>query len=246
MQACIDYIKFSYEAEGYTFSEQEENPIRAILDDEDTADDLIQKYIDEHELPAQFTKQASNEGSVYQGTSVLVNYFSIMDRAKIKKIEASLVNFRTAEMLTESMQNTYNFEFLLTLHGRMYSDIYPTAGEIRTTIASKRTVFCNPEYIESEAEKIFTRLREEHYLKGLERDVFINELAFFMGEVEALHPFRHGNGRAIRQFFYQLTMNAGYDIDWALVDADRLLEADICAIDGDYQPLIDVLEEVVL
>jgi cell filamentation protein len=41
-------------------------------------------------------------------------------------------------------------------------------------------------------------------------------------------------------------MNAGYDIDWSLVDADRLLEADISAIDGDYQLLIDVLEEVVI
>jgi cell filamentation protein len=31
-----------------------------------------------------------------------------------------------------------------------------------------------------------------------------------------------------------------------MIDPDRLLEADISAIDGDYQLLIDVLEEVVL
>jgi cell filamentation protein len=80
----------------------------------------------------------------------------------------------------------------------------------------------------------------------MDRETFINDLAFYMGEVEALHPFRDGNGRTARLFFYQLSMNAGYDIDWSLVDADRLLEADISAIDGDYQLLIDVLEEVVI
>ncbi len=245
VQACIDYIKFNHEAEGYEFTEEEEQSVRSILEEERTADELVQIYIDEHELATEY-KKSPDELSFYPGTSTLVNFFSIKERTKIRKIEASLANLRTAEMLTESVQNTYDFDYLKLIHGRMFSDVYPSAGEIRTTVAAKRTVFCNPTFIESAAEDIFTRLRKEHYLVGLERDLFINELAFFMGELEALHPFRDGNGRAARLFFYQLSVHAGYDIDWSMVDPDRLLEADISAIDGDYQLLIDVLEEVVV
>ncbi len=245
VQACIDYIRFNHEAEGYEFSEDEEQSARSILEEESTADELIQRYIEEHGLAMQYTK-TSDELSVYPDTSTLVNFFSIKERSKLRKVEASLANLRTAEMLTESVDNTYDFEYLKTIHGRMFSDVYPSAGQIRTTVAAKRTVFCHPTFIESAAEDIFGRLRKEHYLKGLDREIFINDLAFFMGEIEALHPFRDGNGRAARLFFYQLSVHAGFDIDWSMVDPDRLLEADISAIDGDYQLLIDVLEEVVL
>jgi cell filamentation protein len=245
VQACIDYIKFNYEAEGYELSTTEEETLKCILTQEVTADETIQRYIEEHGIDVGYTAP-SCECSYYPGTKTLVNYFSIKERMKLRRIEASIANFRTAQMLTEGIQNTYDFSYLKSIHERMFSDVYPTAGQIRTNTAAKRTVFCNPEYIESAAEDIFNRLREEHYLVNLDRMTFINDLAFFMGEVEALHPFRDGNGRAARLFFYQMTMNAGYDIDWAHVDSDRLLEADISAIDGDYQLLIDVLEEVVL
>ena len=246
VQACIDYIKFNHKAEGYEFVQEEENAIQSILGGDVQADEVIQQYIEEHGIANEVFTAPSHEFSYYPDNATLINYFSITERKKLRRVEASIANFRTAEMLTETVQNTYDFAYLKGIHARMFGDIYPSAGQIRTNTAAKRTVFCNPEFIESAAEDIFIRLRKDHYLINLDRMTFINDLAFFMGEVEALHPFRDGNGRAARLFFYQLSMNAGYDIDWAHVDPDRLLEADISAIDGDYQLLIDVLEEVVL
>ena len=67
-----------------------------------------------------------------------------------------------------------------------------------------------------------------------------------IGAMEALHPFLDGNGRTTRYFFTGLARNAGYDIIWSATDPDRYLEGNIAAIDGDYQPLIDVLEEAVI
>ena len=245
VQACIDYIKFNHEAEGFEFPQEEEQSIRGVLEGDENADELIQSYIDSHALSIEYVPPA-DEFSLYPPTSSLVNYFSIKERSKLRRVEAFMANIRSAEILTETVQNTYDFEYLKSIHERMFGDVYPSAGMIRTTVAAKRTVFCSPEYIDSAAEDIFTRLRKDRYLANLDRETFINDLAFYMGEVEALHPFRDGNGRAARLFFYQLSMNAGYDIDWSLIDADRLLEADISAIDGDYQLLIDVLEEVVI
>ncbi|MGE4584232.1 MAG: Fic/DOC family protein [Sphaerochaeta sp.] len=245
VQACIDYIKFNHEAEGFAFSEEEEQSVRNVLEGEASPDESIQRYIEDHDLSHEYVPP-KDEHTFYQHTSCLVNYFSIKERGKLRKVEAFLADLRTAEMLLETVQNTYDFEYLKSIHERMFGDVYPSAGLVRTTVAAKRTVFCSPEFIESAAEDIFTRLRKDHYLKDLDRERFINDLAFYMGELEALHPFRDGNGRAARLFFYQLSMNAGYDVDWSQVDADRLLEADISAIDGDYQLLIDVLEEVVI
>jgi cell filamentation protein len=42
-------------------------------------------------------------------------------------------------------------------------------------------------------------------LRGLPRDVFTERLTYHIGEVNAIHPFREGNGRAQRAFFEQLS-----------------------------------------
>ena len=77
-------------------------------------------------------------------------------------------------------------------------------------------------------------------------DDFVNELAYYMGEVEALHPFLDGNGRSTRLFFDTIAHKAGYVIGWGSSDPDHFLEANVAALEGDYQALIDVLEEIVI
>jgi cell filamentation protein len=74
-------------------------------------------------------------------------------------------------------------------------------GQIRTVAVAKGSLFCLPQYIESSAAGIFRALRGENSLQGLERRPFIDRLAFYLGEVNAVHPFREGNGRTQRAFF---------------------------------------------
>ena len=66
-----------------------------------------------------------------------------------------------------------------------------------------------------------------------------------MAEVHALHPFLDGNTRAMRIFFQQLSHQAGWHINPSDTDDSRLLEADIAALEGDYQPLIGLLHSAV-
>jgi len=47
---------------------------------------------------------------------------------------------------------------------------------------------------------------------------FITTLAGFLADVNALHPFREGNGRAQRAFFSQLAHDAGHHIAWVRMD----------------------------
>jgi cell filamentation protein len=74
---------------------------------------------------------------------------------------------------------------------------------------AKSAMFCLPQYIESSAAVIFRELRDEDCLRGLDRGIFVGRLAYYLGEVNALHPFREGNGRAQRAFFGQLARDAG-------------------------------------
>lgn len=46
---------------------------------------------------------------------------------------------------------------------------------------------------------------------------FCRRAAHYLGEIDALHPFREGNGRAQREFIRELAAEAGYEIAWDLL-----------------------------
>ena len=244
MQRCIDYIKFNQEAEGFELSDEDEGDLRRLLDGEISADTLVQDFLEKEQLADIAFIPQSADISYYKGTHCLINYFNIQERNLLRQVAISLVSIRTAEMFIDPVTGYYDFDHLKSIHEHLFGDLYPSAGTTRTRLSAKRTEFCRPEYIEAQAKDIFDKLASDHFLRKMDRETFINDLAYYMGEIEALHPFRSGNAPATRLFFIDLIYQAGYRLEWGEADADRLLEADICAIDGDYQQLIDVLTEL--
>jgi len=91
----------------------------------------------------------------------------------------------------------------------------------------------------------FRTLRGENLLRGLSRSVFTERLTYYLGEVNAVHPFREGNGRAQRAFFEQLASDAGYVLDWQHLDADRNVAASAAIMGGDPAPMRKMLEELI-
>jgi cell filamentation protein len=98
-------------------------------------------------------------------------------------------------------------------------------------------VFCLPQHLESYAADVFGRLAAADRPRGLARDAFITALAGFLADVNALHPFREGNGRAQRAFFSQLAHDAGHHIAWVRMDPGRNDAASAAAHHGDLAPL---------
>ena len=84
-----------------------------------------------------------------------------------------------------------------------------------------------------------------HHLRGRDRDGFLDGLTALLAEVNALHPFREGNGRAQRSFLSQLARDAGYRLRWEHVDRDANIDAARAAADGDLAPMRALLEPVV-
>ena len=52
-------------------------------------------------------------------------------------------------------------------------------------------------------------------------------LAYYLGELNAVHPFREGNGRTQREFVRELALQTGYTIRWAPVTREAMLAASI-------------------
>lgn len=121
------------------------------------------------------------------------------------------------------------------IHRHLFGDIYPWAGQIRSVDISKgETRFASHEQIESYAPKITGPLAREQFLQNLDPQEFSERAGYYLGELNVLHPFREGNGRAIREFVGQLARVAGYSIDWTSTERSEMTQASIEAYRGDH------------
>ncbi|MGL4726334.1 MAG: putative adenosine monophosphate-protein transferase Fic [Scandinavium sp.] len=136
--------------------------------------------------------------------------------------------------------------WLCAIHQQIFQDAYDWAGELREVDISRgETRFCHFEYIENEGNDLMQELEDEHYLVGLPREAFIQRLAHYYCEINVLHPFFVGSGRAQRVFFEQLAIHAGYVLDWGVVDPESWSQANQSGAMGDLQPLTDLFTKVV-
>ena len=76
-------------------------------------------------------------------------------------------------------------------------------------------------------------------MENLPFEAFVVRSAYYMAELDYIHPFREGNGRAIREFMRSLFLHNGYVVQWDAVDVEVLLNA---MIDSVYDT--DHLEQI--
>jgi len=66
-----------------------------------------------------------------------------------------------------------------------------------------------------------------------------------LAELNAIHAFREGNGRAQLTFFVLLANRAGYALDLERLDPDVMLDAMIASFDGDEIKLVEVIRKLI-
>ena len=188
----------------------------------------------------------SDDPYVYPGTDVLRNMRGIRDGGELDDFEARLTFLRSLQLASKPIAGEYDLTHLRAFHRYLFVGLYEWAGELRTAVLAKTDLFCLPEHIESYGAEIFGKLAEEDRLRGLDRESFTDRLAHYLGDVNALHPFRDGNGRAQRAFFAQLASDAGYRLDWQLVEPRRNTDASVAAMQGDAVPMRNLLDEITI
>ncbi|MFJ8628176.1 Fic/DOC family protein [Kitasatospora sp. NPDC093550] len=181
-------------------------------------------------------------------SGVLRNRLGITDQQQLAAAEADITAARLTRIAEKPVPGRYDLAHLQSFHREVFGSIYPWAGEVRSIeIAKGNTQFCLVRMIPGFADDVFGRLaRRQDHLRGLDRDQFLTGLADLYGDVNALHPFREGNGRAQRAFLGQLAADAGHPIDWTRLDPERNTLASIASFNGNTGPVRAMLADLTI
>ena len=161
----------------------------------------------------------------YPGSNVLKNKIGIRDLERLHEMERKLTMLRILELLDKPVRGAFDLKHLQAIHAYIFQDVYDWAGELRKVDIAKGNMFCNAMFLSGQAVEIFGKLKAEDYLHGLDEDNFAVRLAYYFSEINALHPFREGNGRSQREFIRCLALHNGYVINFVNADKDEMLEA---------------------
>ena len=161
----------------------------------------------------------------YPNSDVLKNKIGIKDMEKLQRLERRLTMLRILELVDKPIQGKFDLQHLCLIHRYIFQDVYDWAEEIRKVDIAKGSMFCNVKFIESQAAEIFKKLKSEDYLQGLNEENTASRLAYYFSEINALHPFREGNGRSQREFIRTLALHIGYVINFAKVSKEEMLKA---------------------
>jgi cell filamentation protein len=165
-----------------------------------------------------------------EGGDVLENKLGITDPEQLREAEEDAFSDTAADILNEDLSGAIlDFNFFKQTPRSSLWKVYPFAGQIRTVNITKQDSsipFCYADFIESEANRIFQNLEAKNYLKNETKAEFVNNIAELAMDLNALHPFREGNGRTIRFYLQLLANNAGYLLDYNEVGREEIIEAD--------------------
>jgi len=180
------------------------------------------------------------------GTAVLKNKAGITDQALLDEYEGDFTAIRLLELTQNPIQGSFDLAHLCKIHSYLFQDVYEWAGEVRSVdIIRGDSRFCNVRQIQSYSHTIFSALATEKYLVNLEPAVFANRLAHYLSEVNAIHPFREGNGRVQRLFVSQLAEHAGYSLDYSALDQAELYPVMQAAFLGNERPLAELILKII-
>lgn len=172
----------------------------------------------------------------YPGTFILRNLVDIQDQEELDDFEQLMFDSRAEERLPDG---ALDFPHYKALHHHFFQDVYDWAGQLRTIRTGKgNNWFCYPEYIETEATRIFAALAQRNHLADSEsKEAFAAGAAWFLSEINAIHPFREGNGRIQLVFLTMLVRNAGLRLYERRLRPEPFMAAMIRSFDGELEPL---------
>jgi cell filamentation protein len=179
-------------------------------------------------------------------SGVFRNRLGLTDRAELATAEKRFTAARISQLKRRHLPGRYDLYHLRAFHWTIFQDVYPWAGQLRTVLIVKAGAsFCLPHQIVDTAADVFGRLAAADHLRGRDRDGFLAGLTPLLAEINALHPFREGNGRTQRAFLSQLARDAGFRLSWEGVDRDANIDAARAAADGDLAPMRALLDPVI-
>ena len=181
----------------------------------------------------------SSDPYCYPGSHVLRNKLGLTNADELAEAERSISMLRLAQMDKngDCFPRTFDAQHLQAIHRFAFSDLFEWAGEYRTVNIAKGSFFCVSDYIPEQMENVFTHLRNEKHLAETPARSMAARLAYYLGEINAIHPFREGNGRAQRAFVRQLAYENGYLLSFARTGRNEMIQASVSSFNGSNEAL---------
>jgi len=177
--------------------------------------------------------QAFRDPYLYRTGGTLKNRLGLRDSVALERFELEMTGLRSLEPLPVGPLTAAHYR---RLHRHLFQDVYAWAGRYRTVRMSKgAAVFCFPEHVPAAMDALFAGLRARPPV----RQGFAGRAAEILAELNAIHPFRDGNGRAQLTLLRQMADLAGVDLDLGRIAPAPFLAAMILSFTGDLGPLGD-------
>jgi cell filamentation protein len=179
---------------------------------------------------------ASADPYCYRGTTVLKNLSGLRDQVALDAFESVMTAQRAEELLPSGRFGVAHYR---AIHRHLFQDVYRWAGRFRIVRLGKdASAFCYPEHIAREMQALFQSLSRDRFLKGRSRPDFAAQAASFLATLNAIHPFREGNGRAQMTFVALLADRAGHPFGRRRLQPDTFLAAMVASFKGDERALV--------
>jgi cell filamentation protein len=183
--------------------------------------------------------EAEPDPYCYRDSTVLKNIADLRSRDELEEFETAMTFARSEEPLPSGRLSVTHYK---AIHHHLFQDVYSWAGKFRTVRLTKDTsTFCYPEHIDREMKRIFLWLKERRLLRDQSAPDFFIDSAHFLSELNAIHPFREGNGRTQLTFFTLFANHAGHPINLDKLDPNAMLKVMIQSFSGNEQPLAEYL-----
>ncbi|HEX4767883.1 MAG TPA: Fic family protein [Lichenihabitans sp.] len=179
----------------------------------------------------------------YPDSTVLRNRLDIRDQAQLDAYETLITAQRAQEPIPTGR---FGYAHYRAIHRHLFQDVFAWAGKPRTVRISKGgNMFCYPEHIDAAMRRLFERLQADNCLRHRSTRDFAKGAAHLLAELNAIHCFREGNGRAQLTFFALLATRAGHPAALDRMQPDAMLQAMTDSFTGNEEPLASLIGRMI-
>ncbi len=179
-------------------------------------------------------------------TGILRNLQDITDAEVLLFVESGAVTKRLHE-LNENPIKIKEIESLFLIHKHLFQDLYAWAGKKRIVEISKDgKQFFPTTHFDNAFKYINTLISEFKEIPKSNKENLAKKLAEILDNVNYLHPFREGNGRAQREFLRLLAIEKGLTLNLNPLDNKSVYERYMKGtIESDLKTLTELIYELI-
>lgn len=178
----------------------------------------------------------------YPNTSILRNKLDVQNLEKLHLAEHLFVSNRLVQLVEEPIP-VMDIKSVRTIHEYLFQDVYTWAGEYRRVNISKEGKPFMPFQSFHMAEIHISSLISQFKRNNDDITTVSRGLAEILDNLNYMHPFREGNGRAQREVIRCLALSKNYTLELNPINNSRVYNA---YMQGAVESNVVLLTEIIV